>query len=414
YYGSDAHGFFRDIDIDDQGFVYGILNAVRRSAPGIKPDAFDTRHNGGQFDMAAVKFTPTLDSVIWATMLGGSGKDRGGPSIRVGTDYSVFVAGGTESMDFPVTPGSVQTQFGGGRTDMFVARIKPDGTDLIYCTYFGGNDFDVTETHGLWVDDHNQAHVACGTKSTDIQTTPGAIKATKPGDDLDALLFKLSSDGAELMASSYYGGSGDDYAEGLFTSADGDLYFGGTMGSNDLPVTNGAFQNTYAGGEDAFIARVDSNFTQLKYSSYFGGSEMDAVRAFAEGPGGSIVFGGQTQSNDMPTTPGAFQEQRMVNNDRADCFVAVLTPDQMSAATDLEIRFHKAPWPNPTDQYLNFDASSQKGQLQIHLPTGGIMYRGKIGHSKKTIDLSNYPQGIYFYNIHYENGQQITGKFMRQ
>lgn len=414
YYGADAHGFFRDIDIDDQGHVYGVLNAARRAAPGIKPDAFDTRHNGGEFDMAAVKFTPTLDSVIWATMLGGSGKDRGGPSIRVGTDYSVFVAGGTESRDFPVTPGAVQTQFGGGRTDMFVARIEPNGTDLIYCTYFGGNDFDVTETHGLWVDDHNQAHVACGTKSTDIQTTPGAIKATKPGDDLDALLFKLSSDGTELMACSYYGGSGNDYSEGLFTAADGDLYFGGSTYSDDLMVTAKAYQTSFVGDKDAFLARVDSSFSELKYSSYFGGSGMDAIRAFAEGPDGTIVFGGQTQSSDLPTTPGAFQEQRPENNDRADCFVAALTPDQMTAAADLENNSFIAPWPNPTDSYLNFEGGHEKRQLSIHRPTGILLYQSGFTNTEMNIDVSNYASGLYFYSIHDENGKKKSGKFVKR
>lgn len=363
--------------------------------------------------MAAVKFSPHLDSVIWATMLGGSGKDRGGPSIRVGTDYSVFVAGGTESRDFPVTSGSVQTQFGGGRTDMFVARLKPDGTDLIYCSYFGGNDFDVTETHGLWVDEHNQAHVACGTKSTDIQTTPGAIKSTKPGDDIDALLFKLSSDGSDLMACSYYGGSGNDYSEGLFTGPDGDLYFGGTMGSDDLPVTSQAYQTSYAGGEDAFIARVDSNFTELKYSSYFGGSEMDAIRAFAAGPNGTIVFGGQTQSNDMPTTPGAFQEQRLVENDRADCFVGILTPDLMSSIGSVEEKESIAPWPNPTDEYLHFKGGHKKRQVSIHYPTGPLLYQSDLRKSALRIPVFDYNPGLYYYSVLYENGTQKSGKFIK-
>lgn len=414
YYGADSHGFFRDIAIDDQGYVYGILNAVRRNAPGIKPNAFDTSHNGGEFDMAAVKFSPRLDSVIWATMLGGSGRDSGGPSLRVGTDYSVFVAGGTESMDFPVTAGSVQTQFGGGRTDMFVTRIKPDGTDLIYSTYFGGNDFDGSETHCLWVDEHNQAHIACGTKSTNITTTPAALKSTKPGNDIDALLFKLSSDGSKLMACSYYGGSGNDYSEGLFTGPEGDLYFGGTVGSNDLPLTNLAIQNSIAGGEDAFIARVDSNFTELKFSSYFGGSDQDAIRAFAEGPDGAIVFGGQTQSNDLPTTSGAFQEQRLADNDLADCFVGMLTPDVMSNVASINPNSFVAPWPNPTDAFLQFEASKQKRQVRIYNPWGALLYQSNFGYTEIALNLSQYVSGVYFYNVRYENGKQKSGKIIKQ
>lgn len=415
YYGADSHGFFRDIDIDDKGNVYGILNAVRRTAPGIKPDAFDTRHNGGQFDMAPVKFSPKLDSVIWATMLGGSGFDRGGPSIRVGSDYSVFVAGGTESTDFPVTQGAVQTRFGGGRTDMFVARIKPDGTDLIYSTYFGGNDFDVSETHSLFVDDKNQAHVACGTKSTDIMTTPGAIKSKKPGSDIDALLFKLSADGTRLMASSYYGGSGNDYSEGLFTGPTGDLYFGGTMGSDDLPVTTRAFQQSYMGEEDAFIARVDSSFTELKYSSYFGGSGKDAIRAFAAGPDGAIVFGGQTQSNDLPTTTGAFQETRMLANDRADCFVGVFDPQDLTSSVRIEnIDENWSLHPNPADHEIYLNISSGQGKVAI-VGVDGKGHLQLVGDlTSRKIDVSALAPGVYICKILLPNSLVLSKKFIVQ
>lgn len=393
FYGGDSHGFFRDIDIDDLGHIYAIYNAARRTAPGIRPDAFDTSHNGGQFDMAAVKFSPNLDSVVWASMIGGSGKDRGGPSIRVGSDYSVFVAGGTESKDFPVTSEAVQTQFGGGRTDMFVARFTPDGTDLIYCTYFGGNDFDVSETHNLWLDDQNQAHIACGTKSTDILTTPNAIKATKTTDDLDALIFKLSADGSELLASSYFGGSGDDYSEGIFVDTQGNIYFGGTTFSTDFPITPQALQSQNQGAEEGFIVRVDTDLTSTQYATYYGGMEKDAIRAFV-GNDSTIYFGGQTVSNDLLTTPGAFQEGRHTENGRADCFLGQLTLEQLSAS-DAQPELEALPvYPNPTADILYLPAIKNPFQCMIYNASGAKVLRNSLKNTTR-IDVSHLPSGVY-------------------
>jgi len=343
--------------------------------------------------MAAVKISPTLDSVVWASMLGGSGKDRGGPSIRVGSDYSVFVAGGTESLDFPVTSGAVQTQFGGGRTDMFVARFTPDGTDLIYCTYFGGNDFDVSETHCLWVDDLDQAHVACGTKSTDIITTPNAIKPTKTTDDLDALIFKLSADGTELLASSYFGGSGNDYSEGVFIDNNGNLYFGGTTTSSDFPVTVNAIQSQNHGEEDGFIARVDPSFSKIQYASYYGGEEKDAIRAFV-GTDSIIYIGGQSVSNDLPTTPGVFQEFRLNENSLADCFVGKLSINQLSSTLARqslpELNLH----PNPTSDYIHFKSIKDPTEYVIFNSSGLDVLKGKVNFDTR-IDVHDLSPGMY-------------------
>ncbi len=159
YYGSDSFGFFRDIDIDDDGYVYGILNAVLSKPNGIPDDAYDTDHNGS-YDMVAVKFNQDGSDVVWATFLGGSGEDRGGPSIRVGPDESVYVNGGTKSKDFPVTENAVQKEFYGDNSEIFVTRIAPDGKSLIYSTLFGREGNEGTETHGLFVDRKGQAYVA--------------------------------------------------------------------------------------------------------------------------------------------------------------------------------------------------------------------------------------------------------------
>lgn len=412
YYGSDSFGFFRDIDIDDKGYVYGVLNAVRRLPRGIRQDAFSTSHSGGQYDMAPVKFSPQLDSVVWATMLGGSGQDRGGPSIRVGTDYSVFVAGATESQDFPITPNAAQPNYGGGQNDMFITRINPEGTVLIYSTYFGGNDLDVSETHCLFVDNQNQAHVACGTKSTDIPTTQGAVKSAKQGSDFDALLGKLSSDGQTVLACSYFGGTGNDFSEGLHVGEDGDLYFGGTIGSDDMPTTLKAIQSSIAGQEDAFIVRLDSNFTRIKYSTYFGGSRHDAVRAFAVSEEGEIVFGGQTESNDLLTTQNAFQVNRVSSNNEDDCYFGILTPLTTTSVISQNEEYRL--YPNPATDYIILELNNPVIlDLEIFDIKGRMVYDNKGVENQTEVDISNFSPGMYLYKIKGQ-GSLRQGVFVKQ
>lgn len=324
YYGSDSYGFFRDIEIDEDGYVYGILNAVISKPLGIPNDAFDKTYNGN-YDMVAVKFNQDASQVEWATFLGGSGQDRGGPAIRLGPDKSVYIGGTTESSDFPVTSNAIQSQRKGS-TDFFVTRIAPDGKSLIYSTYFGGNNIEGSETHSLFVDHLGQAFVACATKSTDIPTTPGAIKPQKTSSsDWDALFFKLSTNGSQLLACTYFGDSNDDWPEGLHADPLGNLYVGGGSKSPQLPVTADAFQSQLINDGDGYMLKINPSFTAVSYCSYYGGSASDAIRAFDVSSNGTICVAGQSYSNNLYTSTNAFQ-QNLASPNSSDCFLAIVKP----------------------------------------------------------------------------------------
>ena len=285
----------------------------------MKDDAFQSTPQGN-YDMVAVKFNQTGTDVEWATFISGSADDNGGPSIKVGKDKSVYVCGGTLSDDIPVTEGAVQTKYG-GEGDMYVARFAPDGKSLIYCTYFGGSDTEATETHGLYVDHLGQAYVACGSSSTDVVTTKNALKPTT--DNRDCLLFKLSNDGKELLASTYFGGSLGDHPEGLFVDKDQNLFFGGETVSTDLPTTKNAPFPDFQGVTDAYIAKLNPDFSKLEFCTYYGGSDKEAVRAFSIGEDGTIAISGQSNSNDLPTTQGAYQEDAISPISKANSFLSI-------------------------------------------------------------------------------------------
>lgn len=192
--------------------------------------------------------------LVWSTYLGGAGYDFGF-GVDVDDHRNVYVSGST-SGEFPVTPGAAQHEYG-DNFDWFVARLDRSGSSLGWATYLGGSDFDGF-TPTLAVDRTNHVDVVGATASTDFPTTRDAIQPANAG-GLDVGIARFDRDG-RLLFSSYYGGSGDDDNGGSvpFVDPDGTLFLGGATGSDDYPVTSGAAQTTYGGGEiDGHVTAID-------------------------------------------------------------------------------------------------------------------------------------------------------------
>ena len=417
YYGSDSFGFFRDIAIDDQGAVYGILNAVRTLPNGISPDAFDTDLNGS-YDMVPVKFSADGSTVLWATVLGGSGEDRGGPSIRVGPDKSVYVAGGTFSTDWPVTPGAFQTE-AGGSSDIFLTRLSPNGDSLIFSTYYGGSGNEFSETHCLEVDYLGQAYLAGGTNSTDLPVTDGVIKPTKSSDDgFDALLARFSATGS-LLASTYFGASSGEAAEGLYIDSLGVLSVGGATQSTDFPTTTGALQAQHAGGSDGFVIQLSPNFDSLLYSTFWGGEEDDAVRAFHLSQEGVIVCSGQTESANFPVTADAFQFMHASPNASADSYLSVFTPEEelvVSGVTPVQDNESIIVFPNPFGSQLTvstMDSTAEARTIRIYDCYGRLIYQQALVYGRNSLPSWNWPAGLYWYEVSTAQAVHKKGRLIK-
>src|SRR5207247_6974531 len=96
----------------------------------------------GSFDTFVTKLNPLGTSLVYSTFLGGSGFDES-DGIAVDAAGNAYVVGGTQSTNFPTTPGAFQTTYGGGDFDAFVTKVNPTGSGLVYSTYLGGNGKDV-------------------------------------------------------------------------------------------------------------------------------------------------------------------------------------------------------------------------------------------------------------------------------
>lgn len=103
-----------------------------------------------------------------------------------------------------------------------------------------------------------------------------------------------------LVYATYFGGSGDDYGAGVAVDSAGNIYITGSTSSTDLPVTN-AYRGTPRGGDDVFVAKLNSTGTALLYSTYLGGSTNDVPTGIAVDAAGNAYVVGWTESTNFPT-----------------------------------------------------------------------------------------------------------------
>jgi len=237
-----------------------------------------------------------IDPVLsYSTYLGGSGVD-GGDSIAVDATGAVYVLGFTTSADFPKV-NAVQLTYNGGQ-DMFVAKLTPDGTALVYATYLGGSDRDVPI--GIAVDSAGAAYVIGSTFSQDFPTVQ-ALQPTFAGGSEDAMVAKLSADGSRLIYSTYLGGSGYESGHGIAVDLAGAAYIAGGTDSPDFPLVN-ALQPRPTGAIDAFVAKLAPDGSALLYSTYLGGPGDETATGIAvDSLGAAYVFGDTTSTDDFPS-----------------------------------------------------------------------------------------------------------------
>lgn len=268
---------------------------------------------------------------------------------------------------------TVENLVGSPTTDVFVSKYNEDGTTMIWTNFIGGgDDTQGTETaHSLICDKDNNIYVYGATSSTDFpveggfQTenaggSPLAFSSTGTdftGDDMigtDIFVSKFSSDGLNLLGSTYVGGSGNDginYAvsAGAYASLAaydsltfnyGDQFRGEIMldslnnifitsstRSDDFPVV-GAFQPTLGGQQDAVVFKISEDFSTLMWSSYYGGTENDAGYTVKIDSSYNVVFGGGTSSNDILGTTGGHTETYQGGS--ADGYIVKITEDGSS------------------------------------------------------------------------------------
>ena len=272
-----------------------------------------------------------IDPIYVFSTYSGSSADNWGFTATPDTAGNAYSGGTVYDVGFPVTTGAFDPTYNGGITppgggawgdlprDVAIWKVNSSGTQRLFATYLGGTYNE--QPHSMVVDSNNRLVVMGTTTSWNFPVTAGAYQMLA-ADSHDIFLTIFSEDGSQLEASTYIGGNGNDGLNGEYYVSQvyvknyyptgynyGDLYRGEVIAadngdllvtsstrSSNFPVTPLAFDNSYNGGQDAVCFRISGDLSTLIWSTYLGGSSVDAGYGVREASDGSIFVVGGTAS----------------------------------------------------------------------------------------------------------------------
>lgn len=321
----------RGIAVDATGNAYVVGETDSDDFP-ITAGAFQTTPGGGSDEGFITKINATGSGLVYSSYIGGSdGDDAEG--VAVDSDGNAYVAGGTRSRNFPVTPGSFQTSFGGGENDLFIIKVNPSGSSLVSATYLGGGDREqggrgiaIDSLGNVYVAGWSEANVGGGSLIGNFPVAGGAFQGSPRGGGSEAFVTKLNPSVSALVYSTYLGGSGHEALSRISLDGSGNAYVVGHTSSRDFPTAS-PLQAGLSGSVDAFVTVLNPTGSGLIYSTYLGGSGDEEGRALTVDSSGNAYVVGLTNSIDFPTTGGAFQP---VFAGGGDAFVAKIIINQIN------------------------------------------------------------------------------------
>ena len=288
-----------------------------------------TKFAGGNIGFAFTRYDaaktliidPSL-SLLYSTYLGGPHDDEA-TGIVLDAQNNAYIAGFSASEDYPVSANAYQTvrkNLGQVVTNVVVTKMNSSGV-LLYSTFLGGSTEDISG--GIVLDSQGNAYLTGATKSSDFPVTPNAYQKTLPAASGSAFLAELSSDGSQLLYSSFFGGAGgagplgDAAGFAVARNPQGNVMISGNAGPG-LPTTPNGYLKQISSGTAAFVAIFNlalSGPAQLVASTYYGASTPAANNsgtgnlnlAMALDSSGNPWIAGQTFTNNLPTTANAYQ-----------------------------------------------------------------------------------------------------------
>ena len=263
----------------------------------------------------ALQAQPTLE---FSTFHGGDFGEAA-RAVAVDDDGNIYATG--LSRDLEATPGALSA-VSDSTFDVFVVKLDPSGSRVIYNAVFGGSGLD--RGTSIAVDRDGAVYVGGVAFSADFPVTEGAAQPTFGGGTRDGFIAKLSADGSRLLYSTFFGGSALEDINALVLDDLGRAYVAGATASDDMPTTADAIAVARPSDSTAaFLARLSGSGDALEYSSYLGGSRGDEILALSWGPKGRLWAAGFTASADFPIPREAIQE---THAGVQDAFVVGLRP----------------------------------------------------------------------------------------
>ncbi|HET6225600.1 MAG TPA: PKD domain-containing protein [Bacteroidia bacterium] len=292
---------------------------------------------GGGMDGVVFKMPGDLSKLTWSTYLGGS-SDDGCYGLNIDNALNVFVAGGTASSNFPVTPGSFKTTYGGGQSDGFISKIKSDGTGLSASTFVGTNLYDQCF---LIQFDKNFDVYTVGQSLGNMPVSAGVYSNAGSKQFIWKMNNNLSSTSFTTIFGNGNGKINISPTAFLVDRCD-NIYVSGWGGdktnllalnpTENMPLTSNAYQST-TDGYNFYLFVLTANAQSLLYGSYFGGASSaehvdgGTSRFDKKGVIYQAVCSGCGGNDDFPVTPGSWPNTGNNVNHADNCNIGVFKFD---------------------------------------------------------------------------------------
>ncbi|MDA3883178.1 MAG: PKD domain-containing protein [Bacteroidales bacterium] len=323
---SDNWGFTATYDHENNAYAGGIVAGYGYP---VNTGAYQENYGGGSWDVALIKYNPSGTERLYATFLGGASAEMP-HSLIVDQNNNLLILGTTGSEDFPIQNAYFPT-FNGGKpivynnvqnfnngVDIFIAKLKADGSQLLASTYIGGSGNDGLNYDGeplyygrdslyynyadgvrgeIMLDAEDNVYVATTTFSDDFPVLNAS--QTVSGGSQDAVIFKFSPDLSQLYWSTYFGGESKDAAYSVDINMENEAVYvtGGTC-SQSVSMPGGGFLSSRIGGTvDAFVLRLNKDMGAVENATYYGSNSYDQAHFVRVNQFGDVFIFGQTTAS---------------------------------------------------------------------------------------------------------------------
>ena len=295
--------------------------------------------------IAISRFNASGTKLLSSTFFGGSGTDGLSRDLSLVFNYSdefrgeiqldaannVYIVSSTSSTDLPTSPTAFQPTYGGGSQDGFIAKFNYSLQNLQWCSYFGGSSADAI--YSMYLDKNKNVYLCGGTTSINIPTTFGSIQPNRPG-GVDGFVAKISSNGDQILRSTYYGRSGYDQTYLVTLDRDENVY---VMGQTDTTAAAWVQNALWSSGRGQFVSKLSNNLSNVVWSTSFGSSTSNinisptalmvdvCGNIHISGWGARLTggVGGSLSTHGLPVTPNALYS----STDGADFYFISIAKD---------------------------------------------------------------------------------------
>lgn len=254
-----------------------------------------------------------IDPELIASTYSGSTASNYGHSATYDNEGNIYTGARNFGVGYPTTTGAFQIDYSGGfGVDIAISKLNPDGSDLIWASYIGGNSDEFP--HSMFVH-NNELYVMGSSNSSDYPTTSNAFDNTNNSTDI--IITHFSDDGSNLIGSTFVGGSAadgtnliatnyaDTYRGEIIVDSNGNPLISSFSQSEDFPTTSNAFQPNTGGGQDGVIFKINPDMSNMIWSTYIGGNGNDSAYGLRLAENNNVFVTGSAADNSFPSAPNS-------------------------------------------------------------------------------------------------------------